>query len=163
MASHSNILMATALVSSLLFGCAGQVHAKTPAFTQVKESKGELSKLLRSNTRHFWASMKETEYQGPMSKYLSYEGVITGDPHFGNFALIPLIDKKGKETLEFANIDFDDAGIGPFAFDFVRLVVATKAIEFDLNDSEDKFARVGEMVRAYADGLEGEEVATPDL
>lgn len=121
-----------------------------------------VSQLIRSYPLHFWGTMKSTEYQRPLASFLRFEGVVTGDPHFGNFSVIPLMDTRGNETLEFANIDFDDAGVGPFAFDFVRLVTTAKAIEQDLK-ADEKFANVKDMVMAYIEGLNGRKIATPAL
>jgi hypothetical protein len=131
------------------------VNAMAEDFVQVTESKGSLSKLIRSNDHQFWASMRESQYQSIMRKYLNFQGVIAGDPHFGNFSVLPLEDQSGKESLQWANIDFDDAGIGPFALDFVRSVVAAQAIELDQKSSKDKFADIGDMTAAYASGLNG--------
>lgn len=125
-------------------------------------SDKSVSQLIRSNPLHYWGAMKTAPYQRLLGDFKKYEGIVTGDPHFGNFSVIPLIDNQGHENLQFSDIDFDDAGKASFAFDFVRLVTTCKAIEWDLK-SEDKFANVRDMVQAYIDGLNGRTLPTPPI
>jgi hypothetical protein len=121
-----------------------------------------VSQLIRSYPQHFWSTMKLRDYESPLAPFIQFEGVVTGDPHFGNFSVIPLIDKKGQESLQFADIDFDDAGVGPFIVDFARLVTSSKAIEQDLK-ADEKFANVRDMVAAYIEGLNGRKIQTPAI
>lgn len=121
-----------------------------------------ISQLIRSNPAHYWRLMKNPEFRTPVAPFVRFSGIVTGDPHFGNFSVIPLIDRQGREQLAFADIDFDDAGTGSFVFDFARLVATSKAIEADLKKDE-KFANVREMVMAYIEGLNGHETERPQL
>ena len=129
-------------------------------FKQVEESDKKLSKLIRSNSLQYWSSMRLPFYQENFKEFLNFKGIITGDPHFGNFSILPLKNKQGQDSLEFAYIDFDDSGSAPFVFDLLRLVITTKAIEWDLR-TEDKFARVKRILQAYINGLNGIALPAP--
>jgi hypothetical protein len=171
MSIYKRSLVALTLAAMTISGWSFKASAQD--FEQVDESNGSLSKLIRSNTRHYWNAMRASKYQTPMKKYLAYTGIVSGDPHYGNFSVIPLEDVKGKESLEWANIDFDDAGVAPFALDFARLVVAAKAIEYDQAHDKERFpgahekmkaysdGTVRQMVEAYVDGLNGRKLTPP--
>lgn len=111
------------------------------------ESSGALSKWVRVNVGDFWAYERE---QNPLSSFASAEGIVVGDTHMANFAPIPVRLMNGTREMRYLDIDFDDAGRAPFAYDFLRLVVTTKATKRD--------TKVKELVDAYVRGLTG---ATP--
>jgi hypothetical protein len=143
------------LVSSLAacFFAAAAVAATvtaTPALASAKDAEASesLSQLIRSNTGHYWSYVK-----GALPDYASYEGLVAGDPHMGNFSVIPVTTKSGRRQLKFVDIDFDDAGRGPFSLDFVRLVVTVKAV--------DKDVKIKDLVQAYVDGLQGRSAKVP--
>jgi hypothetical protein len=96
-------------------------------FDQVELSKN-LSQLIRSNTPHYWAHMKHRADLSRLKPYLPFKGVIAGDPHMGNFAALPLKSVGGSRKMKFVNVDFDDAGRGPFVLDLVRYLIAVKSI-----------------------------------
>lgn len=122
-------------------------------FQQVDEADN-LSQLIRSNAIHYWTFAKNISLKDPIQPFLTFKGVIAGDPHLGNFSVIPItID--GKRHLKYLNIDFDDAGRGPFALDFTRLVVASEAITSDVKKSE--------MLEAYLLGLQGKKMEVPEI
>ncbi len=120
-----------------------QALEATPA---VKEN---LSQLIRSNAGHYWSYVKK-DTLAPFSKY---EGLVAGDPHLGNFSVIPVETIKGQRELRFLNIDFDDAGVGSLALDFARLVITVKAANDDV--------KIPDLVNAYVDGLNGHEHEAP--
>ncbi len=95
-------------------------------FQQVDDSKN-LSQLIRSNAPHYWANLKREIDLASLKPYLRFEGTVAGDPHMGNFSVLPLKRLGGTRELVFANIDFDDAGQGPFVLDYIRYEIAAKA------------------------------------
>lgn len=117
--------------------------AETPL---VKES---LSQKIRSNAAHYWSYVK-TDSLKPFSEF---EGVVAGDPHMGNFSVVPVETVNGERVLRFVNIDFDDTGVGPFALDFARFVVTVKVV--------DKDVKIRDLVQAYTDGLRGRQAQAP--
>lgn len=146
----------------ILFSIAPLANAQnTNEFQQIDESDQKLSKLIRSNSLQYWSQMKLDVYQESFRNFLTYKGIVTGDPHFGNFSLIPLKNKNGTEVLDFAYIDFDDSGHAPFVFDLLRLIITSKAIEWDLK-TEDKFARIKLMLEAYVMGLNAQTYPMPE-
>ncbi len=88
-------------------------------FAQADVSK-DLSQLIRSNTPQYWRYMKRRADLSTLKRYLPFEGVIAGDPHLGNFSILPLKSVGGPRQMRFVDVDFDDAGCGPFVLDFVR-------------------------------------------
>ena len=101
-------------------------RATSGQFDQVKVSK-DLSQLIRSNTPQYWAYMKQRADLSSLQQYLPFEGILAGDPHMGNFAVLPLKQVGGPRRMRFVNVDFDDAGRGPFVLDIVRYLIATKS------------------------------------
>jgi len=97
-------------------------------FDQIELSKN-VSQLIRSNAPHYWGYMKHQADLAPLKPYLSFGGTIAGDPHMGNFAALPLNSVGGPRRMQFVNVDFDDAGRGPFVLDLVRYLIAVKAIK----------------------------------
>lgn len=123
-----------------------------PAFDQVADSRS-LSQLIRSNAPDYWKYMKETAHSKPLQRYLSFQGAIAGDPHMGNFAPLPLTTIKGQREMRFVNVDFDDAGHGPFVLDYLRYVIAVKSLS--------KETKSRTLQEAYLDGLAGKKAPAP--
>jgi hypothetical protein len=121
-------------------------------FQQVADSK-DLSQLVRSNTVHYWTTIKNQIDLSGLKSYLGYEGLIAGDPHAGNFGVLPLRAVDGPRKMRYVNVDFDDAGRGPFVLDFIRFVVASKAT--------DKEVKRRPLEEAYLKGLAGKEIDPP--
>jgi hypothetical protein len=96
-------------------------------FAQADVSK-DLSQLIRSNTPQYWRYMKHKADLSSLKRYLPFEGVIAGDPHLGNFSVLPLKSVGSPRQMRFVDVDFDDAGCGPFVLDFVRYLIASKSI-----------------------------------
>lgn len=120
-------------------------------FNQV-DSANNLSQLIRSNAPHYWGYMKSAADLRGLKKYIGFEGVIAGDPHMGNFSVIPV--KVGtRRQMRFLNIDFDDAGRGPLVLDFARLVIAAKATGAEIKKRT--------LESAYLMGLQGKQVSPP--
>lgn len=118
-----------------------------------------LSQFIRSNASHYWSYMKSrvsTQNQEGLKPYIGYQGVLAGDPHMGNFSIIPVRANGANRAAElaFLNVDFDDAGEGPFVLDFIRYEVAVKAV-FDEN------IKKKDLEDAYIKGLAGQEIAPP--
>ena len=122
-------------------------------FLQVDDSKN-ISQLIRSNSNHYWNFMKKDADLSPLKKYLKFEGFVTGDPHLGNFAVMPVKKTNGKRDFAFLDIDFDDAGAAPLVLDFTRLMVALKAVSKDI--------KAEEIVQAYVSGLQGKKNGSAD-
>jgi len=144
-------VIACTMVFSLLGTPAG-VAPKALAFQQVELSKNT-SQLLRSNAGHYWVTVKDVSFLGDLVKYTEEHGIINGDPHLGNFSVIPVTSKKGKPELKFLNIDFDDGGRGPFALEFARYVAVAKASSGAI--------KVRDILAAYLSGLHGKKIDEP--
>lgn len=123
-------------------------------FVQVGESKN-ISQLIRSNSSHYWSFLRTETDLTDLSPYLSFQGVVTGDPHLGNFSVVPVKGLNGRRSLKFVDIDFDDAGRAPFALDFARLMVAVKAVSEDI--------KAIDLTDAYVSGLRGENREPPEV
>jgi hypothetical protein len=121
-------------------------------FQQVADSK-DLSQLIRSNTVHYWTAVKGQLDLSGLKPYLGCEGMLAGDPHAGNFAVLPLRAVDGSRKMRYVNVDFDDAGRGPFVLDFIRFVIASKAT--------DKEVARREQEKVYFKGLAGKEIDPP--
>jgi len=102
-------------------------NATSAQFDQVEASKN-LSQLIRSNTPHYWTYMKHRADLSSLKPYLPFEGIVSGDPHMGNFSVLPLKPIGGSRQMRYVDIDFDDAGRGPFVLDIVRYLIAAKSI-----------------------------------
>ena len=120
-------------------------------FEQIDNSKN-LSQLVRSNAAQYWRYAKEANLDG-LRRYLPFEGVVAGDPHIGNFGILPLRNAFGERQMKYVNIDFDDAGLAPFVLDFVHFLVTCKAVGPDI-----KFRH---LLDAYLKGLAGTRTAPP--
>jgi hypothetical protein len=129
-------------------------NADSSKFDQIDHSKN-LSQLIRSNTPHYWNYLKNwTDLHG-LQRYLPFEGMLAGDPHLGNFGVLPLnsVNGHGPRQMKFVSIDFDDAGRGPFVLDFIRYVIAVKSISSDVHKHP--------LEAAYRTGLAGKEMTPP--
>lgn len=145
--------MIVASVAGLLCSAILLTGPKGPVdFVQIAESKN-VSQLVRSNSNHFWTHARDPRNLGDFAVFTREKGVIAGDPHLGNFSVIPTADAQGRRSMRFLNIDFDDAGRGSFALDFARLLIASKAVTSGI--------KTGRMVEAYVAGLRGEESPLP--
>lgn len=121
-------------------------------FEQIAGSK-DISQLIRSNTVHYWMAMKNRIDLCGLEPYLSYQGMLAGDPHAGNFGVLPLRSVDGTRKMRYVNLDFDDAGRGPFVLDFIRFMIASKAT--------DRQAKRRPQEVAYLKGLSGKEIDPP--
>ncbi len=126
--------------------------ATSGQFDQVEVSKG-LSQLIRSNTPQYWTYMKRRADLSSLKRYLPFEGILAGDPHMGNFTVLPLRQLGGSRQMRFVNVDFDDAGRGPFVLDIVRYLIATKSIR--------KQIKKRPLEKSYLAGLAGKALAPP--
>jgi hypothetical protein len=72
--------------------------------------------------------MKHRADQSSLKQYLPFEGILAGDPHMGNFTVLPLKQVGGSRQMRFVDIDFDDAGRGPYVLDLIRYLIASKSI-----------------------------------
>jgi hypothetical protein len=145
-------VFATYGMALCLFVLPFAVAPKAMAFEQVELSKNT-SQLMRSNVGHFWGTAKDVTFLGDLAKYTQEQGIINGDPHLGNFSVIPVTSKKGKPELKFLNIDFDDGGHGPFALEFARYVAVAKASSGAI--------KVKDILTSYLDGLHGKKMEEP--
>ena len=121
-------------------------------FDQIEVSRN-LSQLIRSNAPQYWRYMKNQAELHDLRHYLTFGGMIAGDPHMGNFGVLPLRTVGGARQMKFVNIDFDDAGRGPFVLDFIRCVISSKAASGTVKKRC--------LEEAYLKGLTSKEVAPP--
>lgn len=112
-----------------------------------------LSQSIRSKTEHYWKYMKKDADLSGVESLLKFEGIIAGDPHMGNFGVIPVESTGGRASMKYLAIDFDDAGRGPFILDFIRLEVAAEAAKNDIKKSD--------LEKAYIRGLQGTQIRPP--
>ena len=126
--------------------------ATSGQFDQVAVSK-DLSQLIRSNTPHYWTYMKHRADLSSLKKYLPFEGILAGDPHMGNFAFLPLRQVGGSRQMRFVDVDFDDAGRGPFVLDIVRYLIASKSIGGQIKKRP--------LEKSYLAGIAGKELDPP--
>lgn len=138
------------------FALLNQVALANPSpqsgFAQAGSSEN-LSQLIRSNAPHFWETMKLNP-RPEIATFLKFTGVVAGDPHLGNFSIVPVsrVGSRDRE-LKFLNVDFDDAGVGPFVLDFVRFEVSVSSITDKIESDE--------LVAAYVKGLNQVKLPTP--
>jgi hypothetical protein len=121
-------------------------------FDQTEDSKN-LSQLIRSNAPQYWQYMKKRADPGGLARYLLFVGVVAGDPHMGNFGVLPLRTDSGTRQMKYVNIDFDDAGRGPFVLDFVHYAITSKSVGSDI--------KIRPLEDAYLEGLVGREIERP--
>jgi hypothetical protein len=122
-------------------------------FDQIDDSKN-LSQLIRSNAPHYWRYMKNQADLHGLRHYLPFEGMLAGDPHMGNFGILPLRTVGGARQMKFVDIDFDDAGRGPFVLDFIRCVISSKAAS--------GLVKKRFLEDAYLKGLAGKDIKPPE-
>jgi len=122
------------------------------SFEQINDSKN-LSQLVRSNAPQYWRYMADRADLNCLRRYLPFEGIVAGDPHMGNFSILPLRADTGARQMKYVNIDFDDAGRGPFVLDFIHYVIASKAVGGDV--------KIRPLEDAYLQGLAGGEIKPP--
>ena len=110
---------------------------------QVDKDKN-LSQKLRSNAPLFWKFVAE-KIPLQFNYWKSYQGMIMGDSHEGNF----VIDRRNSPLfkLDYINGDRDDAGLGPYAFDFAHYVLSVM--------SETDKINIFSLLDAYSNGLSG--------
>jgi uncharacterized protein DUF2252 len=126
--------------------------ATSGQFDQRKVSK-DLSQLIRSNTPHYWTYMKHRADLSRLKQYLPFEGVLAGDPHLGNFGVLPIKQVGGSRQMRFVDIDFDDAGRGPFVLDIIRYLIASKSIGGQIKKRP--------LEKSYLAGIAGKELDPP--
>jgi len=129
------------------------MNASVPHFIRSDERRESVSKLVRSNTGEFWTHMKRRADLSSLEPYLPFEGVLAGDPHLGNFSVMPVKAVGGARKMRFVDIDFDDAGRGPFVLDFVRYLIASKSIR--------KQIKKRPLEKSYLAGLAGKALKPP--
>lgn len=112
-----------------------------------------VSQLIRSNAAHYWTFAVKAAKSTEMRPFAKYEGIVVGDPHLGNFSVVPVRFASGRWAMKFVDIDFDDAGRGSFAMDFARLVITIKAADGDI--------KIKDVLEAYVSGLNGETIEAP--
>lgn len=139
---------------TLLLPIAPPATAAPEARAPASYSESDLAKLWRpvgskrrkqvtSNAFHFWA-WSRNEAEGLLGPYLSFSGVIIGDPHPRN-----VFDyRAGRAKANLAVADIDDGGRGPLFLDFARFVTYLEATKLDL--------KIGKIFDAYLSGLRGE-------
>lgn len=127
-------------------------NATNDQFDEVEASKN-LSQLIRSNTPQYWTYMKHQADLSSLKHYLAFEGMLAGDPHMGNFTVLPLKRVGGSRQMRFVNVDFDDAGRGPFVLDIVRYLVATKSISGQIKKRP--------LEKSYLAGIAGKNLDPP--
>ena len=128
------------------------MSATSGQFDQVEVSKN-LSQLIRSNTPHYWTYMKHRADLSSLKQYLPFEGILAGDPHMGNFTVLPLEQVGGSRQMRFVDVDFDDAGRGPFVLDIVRYLIASKSIGGQIKKRP--------LEKIYLAGIAGKELDPP--
>jgi hypothetical protein len=126
--------------------------ATSDQFDQVDVSKN-LSQLIRSNTPQYWTYMKHRADLSSLKHYLPFEGILAGDPHMGNFTVLPLKRVGGSREMRFVDVDFDDAGRGPFVLDIVRYLIAAKSIGGQIKKRP--------LEKSYLAGIAGNELDPP--
>lgn len=115
-----------------------------------KPVPGHLFLAFRSNANHFWAWARGQAPRFFSRRDLQQIGVVTGDPHIGNFG-----DIKTEHGIRFGLIDLDDAGRGPLLLDGVKLISGLRL--------QGTSARTEDFVDAYLDGLLKEDFEKPEF
>lgn len=142
---------------SITLGAAVSADAKGVDKLEQLEESNSLSQLLRSNTPHYWSYAK-TNSSSEIKKFLSFDGIVVGDPHLGNFGVMPVASKgannSGRREMRFLLNDFDDAGHGPFVLDFIRLEIMSEAANSGVKKRD--------LEEAYIRGLQGYRVSPPE-
>lgn len=115
----------------------------------------DVSKWIRSNNKDYWMFARNyvNQTSSELARFTSVHGVLVGDAHLANFSAIPVEQANGAEVMRYVDIDFDDAGRGPFVLDLARLLITSKAAKPKLNDQE--------SIDAYLLGLSGRVMLPP--
>jgi hypothetical protein len=124
------------------------------SLTQTEISKNTFE-LLRSNAGAYWKFVGHLNFSAFLKNIFQHEGIIVGDPHSGNFSVVPAKSKAGRQTLRYLDIDFDDAGRGSFGLDFIKLAMAAKV--------QVPALKVKDILKSYISGLKGEEATMPKI
>lgn len=104
---------------------------------------------LRTNPRHYWSFSRKMIQNHPGDRRdVLQEGLITGDFHYQNMAA-----RRQGDRWKVDFVDLDDGGRGPFIFDLVRFMVASRLVDTPVNESR--------LVDAYLRGLRGEKDEKP--
>jgi hypothetical protein len=127
-------------------------NAIIDGFKEIDDSEN-LSQLVRSNAPQYWQYMADRADLNCLGRYLPFEGIVAGDPHMGNFGILPLRAGTGARQMKYVNIDFDDAGRGRFVLDFIHYVITSKAVGGDI--------KIRHLQEAYLQGLAGREIEPP--
>jgi hypothetical protein len=97
--------------------------------------------------------MKHRADQSSLKQYLPFEGILAGDPHMGNFTVLPLKQVGGSRQMRFVDIDFDDAGRGPYVLDLIRYLIASESIGGQIKKRS--------LEMSYLAGIAGKELDPP--
>ena len=127
-------------------------NAILDGFKEIDDSEN-LSQLVRSNAPQYWQYMADRADLNCLGRYLPSEGIVAGDPHMGNFGILPLRAGTGARQMRYVNLDFDDAGRGRFVLDFIHYVITSKAVGGDI--------KIRYLQEAYLQGLAGREIEPP--
>lgn len=146
----------------------GTQDRKGRTFMQIDVSKGDPSKLFRSNSIHFWdwarrkwTSLLRNVYEGRnWERFFNPVGYVGGDGHLGNFlptAMFKYENGQFKDfELEWIYSDLDDSGVGSFAADIARFAASVKLISEEIKIRSD-------ILPFYVKGLMGQRMPKPDL
>ncbi|MEM7645817.1 MAG: DUF2252 family protein [Pseudomonadota bacterium] len=116
------------------------------------EIDGSVTMALRSNACHYWSWAKDHTDLLP-EELLSYEAVVSGDPHHENFSHI----FSGGNRVYVLN-DFDDVGWGPVFLDILKFLGVSRSVV----DDEDKLS-TQTIVEKYIQGLKDWDVSYEDV
>jgi hypothetical protein len=97
--------------------------------------------------------MKHRADLSSLKRYLPFEGILAGDPHLGNFGVLPVKQVGGSRRMRFVDVDFDDAGRGPFVLDIIRYLIASKSIGGQIKKRP--------MEKSYLAGIAGKQLDPP--
>lgn len=117
------------------------------------EASTNTSQYLRDNAKHYWkhASHISTDsIYNMIPRLTSYEGLVVGDTHAGNFILAPL-----KNNIEYFIADIKDAGVAPFIFDINRLLL-TSGVVLEKGNFATIYDIYNSLLKSYINGLKGE-------
>ena len=102
-----------------------------------------------AHNRQFWSALPQNLVkccQHQLDLLLSFEGLILGDPHPGNFGALP-----GPQGWELVPIDFDDGGHGPFLGDLIRFLSTVNP------------THLPKLITAYHQGVCGNRPTLPSI
>ena len=134
-----------------LFSSVAAAQASAPTLHIAGDEN--LSQAIRSNAVHYWSYVDKLPAATPLKSFEKYQGIVVGDPHLGNFSVVPVVLPSGRREMQFVDIDFDDAGRGSYAFDFARFALTVKAADRDV--------KIRSLLDAYLTGLAGTQIEAP--